>query len=98
MKLSDVSPLAAMLTGEGGLGKLISQGVGGAIPAMIARQARKSDEEEEEEKKRRGEMQVPEEGTGMKKGGVTKMKKGGMTASKRADGCAQRGKTRGKMV
>ena len=25
-------------------------------------------------------------------------KKGGMTASKRADGCAQRGKTRGKMV
>ena len=26
------------------------------------------------------------------------MKNGGMTASKRADGCAQRGKTRGKMV
>lgn len=27
-----------------------------------------------------------------------KKAKGGMTASKRADGCAQRGKTRGKMV
>jgi hypothetical protein len=27
-----------------------------------------------------------------------KLAKGGMTASKRADGCAQRGKTRGKMV
>ena len=26
------------------------------------------------------------------------MKSGGMTASKRADGCAQRGKTRGRMV
>jgi len=26
------------------------------------------------------------------------MAKGGMTASKRADGCAERGKTRGKMV
>jgi hypothetical protein len=30
----------------------------------------------------------------MKKGGCTKMAKGG-TASSRADGCAQRGKTRG---
>jgi hypothetical protein len=29
---------------------------------------------------------------------VEDMKKGGMTASRRADGCAQRGKTRGKMV
>jgi hypothetical protein len=37
---------------------------------------------------------------GMKKGGAVKTKKmssGGSTASKRADGCAQRGKTRGKM-
>jgi len=32
-----------------------------------------------------------------KKGGVIKMAKGG-SVSKRADGCAQRGKTRGKMV
>jgi hypothetical protein len=32
-----------------------------------------------------------------KKGGTVKMKKGG-TASARADGCAQRGKTRGKIV
>lgn len=30
--------------------------------------------------------------------GAEGMKKGGMTASSRADGCAQRGKTRGKMV
>jgi hypothetical protein len=38
---------------------------------------------------------------GMKKGGAVKTKKmssGGSTASKRADGCAQRGKTRGMML
>ena len=34
---------------------------------------------------------------GKKKGGCVKMAKGG-SASARADGCAQRGKTRGKMV
>jgi hypothetical protein len=37
---------------------------------------------------------------GMKKGGVVKMAKGGLTsssASKRADGIAQKGKTRGKI-
>jgi hypothetical protein len=32
------------------------------------------------------------------KGGAIKMASGGMTASKRADGCAQRGKTKGRMV
>lgn len=36
-------------------------------------------------------------GQGMKKGGCVKMAKGG-SASKRADGIAQRGKTRGKIV
>jgi hypothetical protein len=37
--------------------------------------------------------------SGMKKGGkVKKMAKGGSTASKRADGCATKGKTKGKMV
>lgn len=36
---------------------------------------------------------------GKKKGGaIKKMAKGGMTASKRADGIAQRGKTRGTMI
>jgi len=43
----------------------------------------------------------PAGGPGMKKGGkVKKMAKGGSTgsASKRADGCAQRGKTKGKFV
>ena len=40
-----------------------------------------------------GEAELRRESRGMKKGGVVKS-----SASKRADGCAQRGKTRGKMV
>lgn len=38
------------------------------------------------------------EGEGMKKGGSCKCMAAGGSASKRADGCAQRGKTKGKMV
>jgi hypothetical protein len=48
-----------------------------------------------------GGAPMPPAGPGMKKGGkVKKMAKGGSTgsASKRADGCAQRGKTKGKFV
>jgi hypothetical protein len=36
--------------------------------------------------------------TGMKKGGKVKKMAAGGSASKRADGCAIKGKTRGKMV
>jgi hypothetical protein len=35
---------------------------------------------------------------GMKKGGKVKQMASGGSASKRADGCAQRGKTRGKII
>ena len=39
------------------------------------------------------------EETGMRRGGkVKKMAKGGSTASKRADGCAVKGKTKGRFV
>lgn len=86
LKFYDVSPLAAMLTGKGAMGKLMSEGVGGMIPAAIARDARKDAAEEERQKA----IAASARGEGMKKGG--------MTASKRADGIAQRGKTRGKMV
>ena len=40
-----------------------------------------------------GEAELRRESRGMKKGGVVKS-----SASKRADGCAQRGKTRGRMM
>ena len=90
LKMYDVSPLAAMMSGKGGMGKLISQGVGGMIPAMIARDAQRQDAEEAAAAERA--TSVGNVGT------VTKMKRGGMTASKRADGIAQRGKTRGRIV
>ena len=84
MKLNDVSPLAGMVTGEGALGDLMRQGFGGAIPAAIARDAY------DEKKKQQGMAPT----SAMKKGGKVKAS----SASKRADGIAQRGKTRGRMV
>jgi hypothetical protein len=56
-----------------------------------AEKRRLAAEAETEEKKK----QAP----GMKHGGaVKKMAKGGSTASKRADGCATKGKTKGRFV
>ena len=88
IKLGDVSPLAGMVTGSGKLGELMQQGLGGLIPMQIARNAAESEEE-----KRRKAMQG---GAPMKKGGKVKAK--ASSASKRADGIAQRGKTRGRFV
>jgi hypothetical protein len=44
------------------------------------------------------EVPVAEAKEGMKKGGKVKSYAAGGSASKRADGCATKGKTRGKMV
>jgi hypothetical protein len=45
------------------------------------------------------EVMVAEEAPVMRKGGkVKKMAKGGSAASKRADGCATKGKTKGRFV
>jgi hypothetical protein len=82
IQIGDVSPLAGMMTGKGMTGELIRQGLGGIIPQAIAKDAY-SDEEEKRKK---------QTGASMKKGGKVS------SASSRADGCAQRGKTRGKMV
>ena len=82
IKAGDVSPLAGMMTGEGLTGDLMRQGLGGAIPSAIARDAYA---EKEDEKRRK-------QAAGMKKGGKVS------SASSRADGCATKGKTRGKMV
>ena len=90
--MEDISPLAAMISGKGGMGKAMRQGFGGIAPMMIAR----SGYENEEEKRRMEEQAAAEQAAaqGMKKGGKVKMS----TASKRADGVAQRGKTKGRMV
>jgi hypothetical protein len=92
LKMEDISPLAAMISGKGGMGKAMRQGFGGIAPMMIAR----SGYENEEEKRRMEEQAAAEQAAaqGMKKGGKVKMS----TASKRADGVAQRGKTKGRMV
>ena len=93
LKFHDVSPLAAMVTGKGAMGKAISQGVGGMIPAMIARDAQRRDAEEAAQAERA--TSVGNVGSSGNVGTVTKMKKGGVT---RADGCITKGHTRGRMV
>ncbi len=107
IKLGDISPLAGALTGKGmfgkGMAKLADSGMGMLLPmSYLAKSARDKDEEKEKEKKGTRPL-VGEEGSEgeptMRKGGkVKKMAKGGSTASKRADGCATKGKTKGRFV
>jgi hypothetical protein len=92
MKFSDVSPLAGMLTGKGAMGKLIGKGLGGVLPAAIARSAQRDAAEEE----RQAAIAASAQGQPMKKGGKTKgYAKGGVT---RADGCVTKGHTKGRMI
>lgn len=81
MKLGDISPVAGVMTGEGMMGKLAGAGGMGLLPAAIARDAQKEDEEKRKRQSAGGAAPV------------ATMKKGG-SASSRADGIAQRGKTR----
>ena len=94
LKMHDISPVAAMISGKGGMGKAMRQGFGGIAPMMIARSGYK---DEEEEKRRMEEQAAAEQAaaqSGMKKGGKVKMS----SASKRADGIATKGKTKGRIV
>ena len=93
LKMHDISPVAAMISGKGGMGKAMRQGFGGIAPMMIARSGYKDEEEERRAQEQAAAEQAAAEG-GMKKGGRVKVS----SASKRADGCATKGKTRGKMV
>jgi len=83
-KLGDISPMAGMMTGEGLTGDLMRKGLVGVVPQAIAKDAYSGKEEERRKKQASG---MP-----MKKGGKVS------SASSRADGCATKGKTRGKMV
>jgi len=92
-KLGDISPLAGLVTGEGLTGKVL----GGILP--MAMRGRFGDGDDED-KVKKAAVDASIKTPGMKRGGaVKKYAKGGSvgSASKRADGCAQRGKTRGKM-
>jgi hypothetical protein len=86
--MGTVSPAYGIMSGQGPISSLASKGGLGIGTAMIAREARDRREDKDKEK-----------ATGMKKGGSVKAKASKTSsASKRADGCATKGKTRGKMV
>jgi hypothetical protein len=90
-KLGDISPVAGMVTGEGMTGDLMRQGFGGFLPQMIAKDAYDS-KQRSIANKAAADEETPVKT--MKKGGKVKAS----SASKRADGIAQRGKTRGRMI
>ena len=94
LKMHDISPLAAMISGKGGMGKAMRQGFGGIAPMMIARSGYENEEEERQAQEQAAMEQAAAAEGGMKKGGRVKVS----SASKRADGIATKGKTRGKMV
>ena len=108
--LGSISPLAGAVTGKGLLGKGFTAiedatGLGGLFPKLSAaarnRDLKKAAAAEEADALAKGRAKVAASAAkpGMKRGGtVKKMAKGGSTASKRADGCATKGKTRGKFV
>ena len=107
IKLGDISPIGGALTGKGlfgkGLSELADSGLGMLVPMSYLAKSQR-------DKKKKGAVGNPggaepvmamEAGEGMKRGGkVKKMAKGGSvsSASKRGDGCATKGKTRGKFV
>ena len=83
IEIGDVSPLAGMISGKGLMGELAAKGAMGLLPRAIAKDAY-SDEEEKRKKQAAG---AP-----MKKGGKVS------SASSRADGCAVKGKTKGRII
>jgi hypothetical protein len=84
IKFEDLSPIAGVMSGKGVMGELARSGMMGIAPAAISRNA--YDKAEEERVARESAAKQ------MKKGGKVS------SASKRADGIAQRGKTRGRIV
>ena len=94
--LGSISPLYGMASGEGLFSNMrkISPFMHAIGEGDTAADKRRRMEEEEKKKQAPGAKQAPS----MKHGGaVKKMAKGG-TASKRADGCATKGKTKGRFV
>ena len=103
--LGSISPVYGMISGKGLFGKLLGGGDSDAkdeIEERRQRTGKKLLEEEEAANKKDSSLPayakiaIPGEGEGMKRGGRVKSKVS--SASKRADGIAQRGKTRGKFV
>jgi hypothetical protein len=91
--LGSISPAYGLISGQGAFGKLRN-----ISPALMA-----IDDTEKKKKKKRADgtttttEEAVEETGMMRKGGKVKKMASGGAASKRADGIAQKGKTRGKM-
>ena len=77
------------------LSEILSSGVGGVLPMLMAREHEKDRAQIAALEADRA-ASVGSVGTAGNVGAVSKMKKGGYV--KAADGCAQRGKTRGRMI
>lgn len=103
IKLGDISPLAGALTGKGlfgkGMAKLADSGMGMLLPmSYLAKSERDKDEKKKKSAGTRPMVGEENEPTMRRGGKVKKMAKGGSAASKRADGCATKGKTKGRFV
>ena len=83
--MGTLSPVYGMATGKGMFGNAV-----GLLPA-IAKDMRDDKDEEKKKAAMAAQTGAPAQ-PGMKKGGSVS------SASKRADGCAMRGKTKGRMV
>jgi hypothetical protein len=89
--------------GKASLGAIAGIGAVGAGSGIMENQKKYNEDKKEADKKRLQEKMEKDEPTGSGKKSLSKeraYKKGGMisSASKRADGCAVRGKTKGRMV
>lgn len=86
--LGSISPAYGLISGQGAFSKLRN-----ISPAYMAIDALK-----EKKKGKDGTTTTETEEVAMRRGGKVKKMAAGGSASKRADGCAVKGKTRGKMV
>ena len=100
--LGSISPMYGAVSGQGMFGNVLA-GLGtalgptaGLMPLLAREQRKKLRANRAEDAAKDAEEASA---NGMKRGGaVKKMAKGGSTASKRADGCATKGKTKGRFV
>jgi hypothetical protein len=93
--MGTLSPVYGAATGEGAMGKMLNPDKAAEIAAE--EQARAAAAAEQANMERQSQIAASVSGAnsgGMKKGGAVKAR----SASSRADGIAQRGKTRGKIV
>ena len=98
IKLGDISPVAGAITGKGIFGK-IQKALGPTAGLLYqATQAKRdSDDAKESNRNFMKDNKFGSDGS-YKKGGSTKKMASGGSASKRADGCATKGKTKGRFV